>query len=147
MNKKKILIILLVVLLGGGYVAKGYVMPKKVVKEKISGTIYILPKQFMVNLQDNRYATLTVALVLPPGQSTGATGAEGGGSTQPEGFGTLPEEAAIRDLITNLLTNQTSSELTSASGRAHLKQEILSQIRSSTDDKVSDVLFTDLAVQ
>jgi flagellar FliL protein len=145
MNKKKILIILLVVLLGGGYVAKGYVMPKKVVKEKISGTIYILPKQFMVNLQDNRYATVTVALVLAPGQSAGAV-AEGG-ATPPEGFGTLPEEAAVRAVITNILTDQTGNDMTSATGREHLKQQILAAIRSGTDVKVSDVLFTDLAVQ
>ncbi len=35
--KKKILIILPIVLLGGGYVAKGKLMPPKVVKPKIAG--------------------------------------------------------------------------------------------------------------
>jgi flagellar FliL protein len=146
MNKKKILIIALVVLLGGGYVAKGYVMPKKIVKMKIDGTIYILPKQFTLNLKDGRYATLTVALVLPPTQSTGGTGAEAA-TSQPEGFGTLPEEAAVRDIITNTLTNQTSSSLVNGPGRDGLKQQILKAIVSHTDIKVSDVLFTDVAVQ
>ena len=146
MSKKKILIIALVVLLGGAYAAKGYVIPKKIVKMKIEGAIYILPKQFMVNLKDGRYSTLTVALVLPPTQSTGATGVEAGAS-QPDGFGTLPEEAAVRDIITNTLTNQMSSALIAGAGRDQLKRDILKAIVSHTDIKVTDVLFTDVAVQ
>lgn len=145
MTKKKILIILLVVLAGGGYVAKGMLLPKKVVKQKVDGTVYILPKQFMVNLQGSRYATLTVALVLPPGQSDGSTAS--GATSPPDGFGTLPEEAVIRDIITNTLTNQNGNELINDTGRAQLKQQVLAAIRSGTDVKVSDVLFTDLAVQ
>jgi flagellar basal body-associated protein FliL len=145
--KKKIIIVLVVLLAGGGFVAKSMFLKPAVAKEKISGTIYILPKQFTANLKDGRYATLTVALVLAPGQSTGASAAEGGGSTQPEGFGTLPEEAAIRDIITNLVTDQNSSSLTSANGRDHLKAQILAAIRADTDVKVQEILFTDLAVQ
>jgi flagellar basal body-associated protein FliL len=143
--KKKIIIILVVVLAGGGFVAKSMFLKPAVAKEKISGTIYILPKQFTANLKDGRYATLTVALVLAPGQSAGAT-AEGG-AAQPDGFGTLPEEAAVRDIITNLLTDQSSSTLTDVTGREHLKAQILAAIRKGTDDKVSEILFTDLAVQ
>ena len=93
--KKKIIIVLVVLLAGGGFVAKSMFLKPAVAKEKIEGTIYILPKQFTANLKDGRYATLTVALVLAPGQSTGAAaGGEGGGAAPPEGFGTLPEEAA-----------------------------------------------------
>ena len=89
--KKKIIIVLVVLLAGGGFVAKSMFLKPAVAKEKIEGTIYILPKQFTANLKDGRYATLTVALVLAPGQSTGAV-AGGEGATPPEGFGTLPEE-------------------------------------------------------
>ena len=107
--KKKIIIVLVVLLAGGGFVAKSMFLKPAVAKEKIEGTIYILPKQFTANLKDGRYATLTVALVLAPGQSTGAAaGGEGGGAAPPEGFGTLPEEAAVRDIITNLITDQSS---------------------------------------
>jgi flagellar FliL protein len=145
--KKKIIIVLVVVLAGGGFVAKSMFLKPAVAKEKIEGTIYILPKQFTANLKDGRYATLT-ALVLAPGQSTGAAaGGEGGGAAPPEGFGTLPEEAAVRDIITNLLTNQSSKTLTGDSGREHLKSQILTAIRSGTDVKVHEILFTDLAVQ
>jgi flagellar basal body-associated protein FliL len=143
--KKKIIIILVVVLAGGGFVAKSMFLKPAVAKEKIEGTIYILPKAFTANLRDGRYATLTVALVLAPGQSAGATGE--GAAAPPEGFGTLPEEAAVRDIITNQITNQNGSTLTSDSGREHLKTQILAAIKSGTDVKVKEILFTDLAVQ
>jgi flagellar basal body-associated protein FliL len=145
--KKKIIIVLVVLLAGGGFVAKSMFLKPAVAKEKIEGTIYILPKQFTANLKDGRYATLTVALVLAPGQSTGAAAAEGGGPAPPEGFGTLPEEAAVRDIITNLITDQNSGTLTSEAGREHLKSEILAAISKGTDVKVHEILFTDLAVQ
>jgi flagellar protein FliL len=144
-KKKKILIGLVVVLLAGGFVAKSMLLPKAVAKEKIAGTIYVLPKQFTLNLRDGHFATLTVALVLAPGQSTGSVSE--GGDIPPEGFGTLPEEAAIRDIVTNIVTNQSGSVLTSADGRAAIKQQILVAIRNGTDVKVDEVLLTDVAVQ
>jgi flagellar basal body-associated protein FliL len=144
--KKKIMIILPILLLGGGYVAKAKLMAPKPVKMKITGTIYILPKQFTCNLQDGHYATLTVALELAPGQSDGETAATEG-STPTDGIGTLPEEAVIRAIITNVVTNQTSATLISDSGRSGIESQILSAIKNQTDDKVDAVLFTDVAVQ
>ena len=143
--KKKILILLPILLLGGGYVAKAKLMPPKVVKPKLAGEIYILPKQFMCNLQDGHYATLTVALELAPGQSDGAT-ADATTSTGAT-VGTLPEEAVIRSIITNLITNQTSNALVTGSGRNALQAQILSEIKAGTDVKVDQVFFTDVAVQ
>ena len=145
--KKKIIIVLVVLLAGGGFVAKSMFLKPAVAKEKIEGTIYILPKQFTANLKDGRYATLTVALVLAAGQSTGAAAGGEGGGAPPEGFGTLPEEAAVRDIITNLITDQSSGTLTSDKGREHLKSEIVAAIKGGTDVKVHEILFTDLAVQ
>jgi len=144
--KKKILIIVPILLLGGGYVAKGKLMPPKVVKPKIAGEIYILPKQFTLNLKDGRYATLTVALELAPGQSDGAT-AEAAAPAAGATVGTLPEEAVIRSIITNEVTNDPSTTLIDQSGRAGLEKEILADIKSETDVKVDDVFFTDVAVQ
>jgi flagellar basal body-associated protein FliL len=144
--KKKIMIILPILLLGGGYEAKAKFMAPKPVKPKIAGEIYILPKQFMCNLQDGHYATLTVALELAPGQSDGAT-AESAGASSSSTVGTLPEEAVIRAIITNLITNDTSNELVTDSGRTSLEAEILSQIKGQTDVKVDKVFFTDVAVQ
>ena len=146
MNKKKLLIIIAVVLLGGGYAGYTFLMPKPAVaKQKITGTIYVLPKGFTLNLADGHYATMTIGLILAPGQSTGDAAA--GATTTPAGIGTLPEEAVIRDIITNVVTDSTEQALISAGGRATLKQQILSAIHTNTDVKVDDILFTDVAVQ
>jgi flagellar protein FliL len=144
--KKKLLIIIPVLLLGGGYVAKAKLMAPKPVKPKLVGEIYILPKQFMCNLQDGHYATLTVALELAVGQSDGAT-ADSAGASSTSTVGTLPEEAVIRAIITNLITDQTSNALVTSAGRTGLESQILSKIKSQTDVKVDEVFFTDVAVQ
>src|SRR6201996_1506219 len=121
---KKIIIILLVVLAGGGFAAKTFLMPKKAVaKPKIDGEIYVLPKGFTLNLTDGRYATMTLGLVLAPGQSDGASAATAG-TTTPAGLGTLPEEAMIRAIVTNVVTDKTSSDLITASGRASTERQI-----------------------
>ena len=88
--KKKLIIILLVVVAGGGFAAKTFLLPKPAVaKPKIDGEIYVLPKGFTFNLTDGRYATMTVGLVLAPGQSDGAT-AEGGHARRPPGSAPCP---------------------------------------------------------
>jgi flagellar FliL protein len=144
--KKKLIIGLVLVLAIGGYVAKSMLLKPKVVIPKINGTIYVLPHQFTFNMADGRYATLTAALLLAPGQSDGST-ATGAAPSSDSIVGTLPEEAAIRDIITNIVTAQPGSMLTSISGREHLKADILKTIKTTTDDKVSGVMFTDVAVQ
>ena|SRR5947209_363396 len=143
--KKKILILLPVLLLGGGYVAYGKFLKKPPPPPRIEGTIYVMPKQFTLNMADGRYATLTVALVLDPKEVLAAS-AEGG-ATPPDGYGSLPEEAAIRDIVTNIVTNQAGSTLTNEQGRTKIKDEILAQIKKTTDVKVDEVLFPDVAVQ
>ena len=148
--RKKIIIglVVLLVLGGAGYT---YAKPKPVVKPpKVNGTVYLLPQSFLCNLADGQYAKFSIALVLAPGQSDGATAATAGETqTNSAGdvLGTLPEEAVIRDIVTNVVTNQQSSTLIDSSGRAHVKQEILQEIRNDTDVKVSAVLIPDLAVQ
>ena len=146
MTKKKLIIILVVILAVGGYAAKTFLLPKPAVaKAKISGEIYVLPKGFTFNLTDGRYATMTIGLILAAGQSDGATAA--GATTTPAGIGTLPEEPAIRAIITNIITDDSSQTLLSSSGRTHLQSEILAQIKTTTDVKVTGILFTDVAVQ
>lgn len=146
MDKKKLIIILVVVLAGGGFAAKTFLMPKAAVaKPRIAGEIYVLPKGFTFNLTGGHYATMTIGLILGAGQSDGATAA--GATTTPAGIGTLPEEPAIRAIITNIITGQTSQTLLSASGRQSIQNQILTQIKTTTDVKVTAILFTDLAVQ
>jgi flagellar basal body-associated protein FliL len=144
MLKKKKLVIPLVLLLVLGV---GYTMtkPKKVVKQKIPGTIYVLPQPFLVNLAEGHYAKLTVALELAQGQSTGA--AAGSSASSSEGAGTLPEEPVIREIVTNTVTGQIGSTLVNPQGRNAIKHRILSTIDRQTDVKVQAVLFPELTVQ
>src|ERR1700733_3611599 len=102
LKKKKILIPLVLVIVALGAV-HAMAKPAKTPKPKIQGTIYVMPKDFLLNLSDGHFVKLTVALVLAPGQSDGA--AAGASAPSGEGAGTLPEEAAIRDIVTNLITN------------------------------------------
>ncbi len=147
MKSKKVLIPLVLVLVAGAVGAKMFLLPKKAqAKPKVSGTIYVLPKSFTLNLADGRYATLTVALLLAPGQSTGATAATQGQTTS-AGFGTLPQEPIIRSIITSDVTDDTSKVLLTQSGRQALQTEILHGIAKQTDVKVKQIYFTDLAVQ
>lgn len=141
---KKILIPLLVVLLVGGYAGYTFAMPHKTTKQKINGSLYVLPSKFTLNMSGGQYATLTVALDLAPSQSAGTSSA---GTTIPEGFGTLPEEPVIRAIITNDVTDKPANALITAAGRQTLEQEILHDIAKQTDDKIDAVYFTDVAVQ
>jgi flagellar protein FliL len=141
---KKILISVLVVLLVGGYFGYTVATAKPTKKMKIDGTIYVLPKDFTINLAGGQYASLTAALLLAPGQSVGTTDAD---NPPPTGFGSLPEEPVVRAIITNVITNQPASALITQSGRANLEHEILTQIKQQTDDAISQVYFTDVAVQ
>lgn len=148
MKRKKILIPLLVVVIAG--LAAKFVLAKPAPEphHKIDGVVYVLPKEFLVNLSDGRYAKVNVALVLDRSQPTAAAGGgEGGGAEPPEGFGTLEQEAAVRDVVTDVLTGQSGDELIAARGREQVKAEILRGIRTRTDVRVNEVLLPDVAVQ
>jgi flagellar protein FliL len=143
MSKKKLLIpLVLLLVLGVGYSMS---KPKKTVKLKIPGTIYVMPQSFLLNLNEGHYAKLTVALDLAPGQSTGASAAGGGGTS--EGAGTLPEEAVVREIVTNAVTGQSGSALVNGQSRNSIRHRILASIRHQTDVKVEAVLFPELTVQ
>jgi flagellar FliL protein len=144
MTAKKLIIGVVAVLLIAGYAAKTILLAPPPAHMKVNGTIYVLPKEFTLNLSDGHYATLTVGLLLAPGQSTGTSDPN---NPPPTGFGTLPEEPLVRDIITNLVTDSTEASLLNASGRARLEHHILVAIRGGTDVKVDRILFTDVAVQ
>jgi flagellar basal body-associated protein FliL len=148
--KKKLMILPLVALvaLGGAYkfvLAK----PKAEAKPKVEGTVYILGKEFLVNLTGGRFAKLTVALVIDPKDTEStAPAAEGEGAAKvPDGFGTMAQEAVVRDVITDDLTDAKDTDLIDRKGRTKIKAEILKDLRAHTDVKVDDVLFTDVTVQ
>jgi flagellar FliL protein len=147
--KKKLMIVLpvLLVVLGGAYkfvLAK----PKEAeAKPKVHGSVYILEKEFLVNLHNGRFAKLTVALVLSHDDKSTLPAGGHGAASPPEGYGAMNQEAVVRDLITDALTNAHDNELIERKGRMALKKEILESIHKHTDVEADDVLFTDVTVQ
>ena len=143
-NKKLMLAVALpILILGVGY---SMTKPKPVNKDKIKGTIYVLPAPFLLNLTDGRFAKLTVALELALGQSDGAS-ADASASSGENAVGTLPEEPLVREIVTNAVTNQSGETLVTSQGRRAIKHQILQAIEQQTDVKVEAVLFPDLTVQ
>src|SRR5580704_13937091 len=143
-NKKLMLAVALpILILGVGY---KMTRPAPVNKDKIKGTIYVMPAPFLLNLQDGRFAKLTVALELAPGQSDGASATAAAASGE-NAVGTLPEEPVVREIVTDAVTNQNGETLVSESGRRAVKHQILKTIQKQTDVKVESVLMPDLTVQ
>jgi flagellar protein FliL len=143
-NKKLMLAVALpILILGVGY---KMTRPKPINKDKIKGTIYVMPAPFLLNLTDGRYARITVGLELAPGQSDGAS-ATAAAAAGENAVGTLPEEPIVREIVTNVVTNQNGETLVTNGGRNAVKHQILEDINKQTDVKVQAVLFPDLTVQ
>jgi flagellar basal body-associated protein FliL len=142
-GKLKIVVPLALLIVMGGLYKVVLAKPAEVHK-KVEGQVYVLPKEFLLNLADGHFAKLDVALVLKEGQVPSS--AEGA-TPPPEGFGPLEQEAVVRDVITDTVTDATSKQLVSRAGRGKLKAKVLKRLRAQTDVKVNDVLFTDVAVQ
>ena len=147
--KKKLMIILPVVLLvlGGVWKFKFSAPAEAGAKPKVAGEVYVLPKQFLVNLAGGKFAQLTVGLVLEEGATAAPAKAEEGAAKPPEGFGSMPQEAVVRDVVTDELTGMRASELVSDSARGRVKRAIAKAIEEHTDVPVKSVLITDVTVQ
>jgi len=142
---KFIVPVLLLALLGVGYktvLAK----PAPAAKPKVHGEVYVLPKEFLLNTADDRYAKLWVAIVLPH-EEIALLAEAGHGPKPPEGFGPLPQEAIVRSLVTDVVGAADGTELMSSSGRRELQKKLLKTIKKKTDVHAEDVFFTDVAVQ
>lgn len=136
--KKKLMILLplLLVVVGGAY--KFVLAPKPMVKPpKIAGAVVPLQKDFLINLHGGRYAKVAVAVIMkePAGAAHGAGGAG------------LPQEAAVRSIITDMLTGIHAEELIEPKARKEVLHHILEDIEKHTDEHVTQVLFTDITVQ
>jgi flagellar basal body-associated protein FliL len=147
--KKKLMILVpvLLVVLGGAY---KFVLAKPAAEAKppnVEGTVYMLAKEFLVNLEGDRFAKLTVGLLLEHGDTS--TVAEGGheAAKPPEGFGTMPQEGVVRDVITDELTGLPADDLVEGEAREKVKKAIAKSLKKHTDVHVEEVLFTDVTVQ
>lgn len=147
MSKIKILLPVLLVAVGGVYkfvLAK----PAPAPKAKVAGEVYVLQKDFLVNLKGGHFAKLNVALVLKEGYTAaGAAGHGESGAAPPTGYGAMPQEAVVRSIVTDTLTDEPTSRLEREASRRKLQEEILKRIGTESDVKVDDVLFTDVSIQ
>jgi flagellar FliL protein len=138
--KKKILILVPVLLIGLGAAYKLVLAPKPVpVEHKIEGAVVPLQKEFLLNLHGGRYAKVSVALVMP---HSPAAGGHGGGAEAG-----LPQEAAVRAIVTDRITGIDAAALIQRHKRHQLLDDIRKEIAHSTDTHVDEVFFTDITVQ
>ncbi|QEC46858.1 flagellar basal body-associated FliL family protein [Baekduia soli] len=146
MSKIKIILPVLLIALGGVY---KFVLarPAPVPKPHIAGEVYVLPKDFLINLKGGRFAKLSVALVLKEGFVAAAPAHGEAAAAPPTGYGVLAQEAVVRSIITDGLTDVSAARLQREASRVRLQKAILKTITKETDVKVDDVLFTDVAIQ
>src|SRR3954447_2568570 len=138
MKKKLMFVAPVLLLLVGGFVAKKILMkPPPPPVAKIEGTLVTLAPEFLVNLKDGHYGKVTVAVEMKTAPAPEA------GSTSP----VLEENAAVRARVTDALTGLDSEQLIERKNRKALQTEILRSIKKETDESVTDVMFTDIAVQ
>lgn len=144
---KFIIPIVLLLVVGGVYkfvLAKPAVLPK----HKVEGEVYVLPKDFLVNLTDGKFAKLGVGLVFDEGfLAAPVAGGHEAAAAPPTGYGVLTQEAVVRDIVTDVVTDSSARDLTSRKGREDIKTKILKRLKAQTDVKVHEVLLTDVAVQ
>jgi flagellar FliL protein len=147
-SKLKIIIPVVLLLVGGGVYKFVLAKPALLPKPKIDGIVYVLPKEFLVNLSGGRFAKLGVGLVISEKDTSIAEAAENKEAVAPpDGFGPLPQEGAVRDIVTDTLTDRADKDIIDREGRERLKRRILTAITTKTDVKVEEILFTDVAVQ
>jgi flagellar protein FliL len=130
-----------ILLLAGGGGAYFFVLapkPAKAAPPKVQGTLFPLSPEFVVNLDGEHYGKVSIALLL----SAGAPAASADGAAA-----TLPEDAAVRAIVTNDLTGLPSSSLIDRPKRNGIEKKILTDLQKKTDVKVTEVLFTDVVVQ
>jgi flagellar basal body-associated protein FliL len=147
MVKKLVPVIALLAVLGGVY---KFVLAKPATAEPkphVEGVVYMLKKEFLVNLADGRFAKMQIGLVLAHDDKAHLAGGGHEASTPPEGYGDMAQEGIVRDLITGVITDKPADDLASDKGREEIKKEIVKVLKKKTDVKVEEVLFSDLTVQ
>lgn len=105
-------------------------------KQRIPGVVVPLQPEFVVNLAGGYYGKVSVALVLAKAPPTSAEGAP-----------VLEQDAAVRAAITDVLTGLNPADLIERDRRHRLVARLTSTLRHTTDEPITGVLLTDVAVQ
>jgi flagellar basal body-associated protein FliL len=145
-KRLKIIVPLALLIVLGGLYKVVLAKPPAETKAKVNGSVYVLPKEFLINLSDGHFAKLDVALVLSKKAADEMASAKSEG-TPPDGFGKLEQEAVVRSVITDEVTDVPNKELVDRKGRKALRKKVLKALHQETDVEINDVLFTDVAVQ
>jgi len=140
--KKKLKFIIpvpvLLIVVVGAYMT--VLAPKKAIAKppKVNGTLVELSPEFIINLSGGHYGKLSIAVLLsaPLPATASATGTP-----------TLPEDAAVRAVITNALTGLEPTQLIDRPARTQVLDDLLKQLKQKTDEPITQVMITDLAVQ
>jgi flagellar FliL protein len=136
--KKKLMIAVPVLLLLVGAAYKLVLAPKGAeAKPKIAGTIVQLDPEFIVNLSDGRFAKVSVAVVAASGVPPAPEGATP----------LLTQNAAVRAVVTDVLTDASGDSLIRPAGRHGLAARIVKELRRTTDEHITRIYFTDVAIQ
>jgi flagellar basal body-associated protein FliL len=146
---KKIIIIVVVALVAAGGAYKTVLAkPKdKAKKPNVEGTVYVLQKEFLVNLAEERYAKVSAALILNPEDHSAAAAGGHGAPVPPEGYGPMAQEGIVRAIVTDAFTGVPAADLEDPKKRDKLRHEIVERIHKQTDVHADDILFPDLTVQ
>jgi hypothetical protein len=139
MKKKLVILVPLILLLGAGGTYEMVLKPKpKAVVPKLNGTLISLGDPFTVNLASGHYGRISAAVLVNPAPA---------GTAESGAAPTLPENDAVRAIVTDDLTGVDSDRLINRSARHVLLAKILADLKKSTDEPVTKVFFTDVAVQ
>jgi flagellar basal body-associated protein FliL len=140
-RKLKLVIPLFVLLIAAGVAYKLVLAPKAAAHpKKIDGTLVSLGDPFVVNLAGGHYGKLSVSVLV-----SGTVAAASSSTTS--GASVLPQYDAVRSIVTDELTGAPVSELVERAGRHVLLERLEKRIKTSTDEPITRVLITDLAVQ
>lgn len=147
MKKLVLIAVPLVLLLGGAaflLMRPGPPPPDEAALAKQPATTYTIPTPFVVNLADRdarRFAKVGVALEVSE-LSVGLL--EEGSKEEPIH---VEVESELRDIILGVLQAQTAAGLPTVSGREAVRKAIIQRINADTDLKITNVFFTEIAVQ
>ena len=143
MKLKIVIPVVVLVLAGVGY---QFFLKKPPPPPVVEGQVYVLPKDFVLNLKDGRFVKLGVGLVVKEGDPA-LLPSGGHEATPPEGYGDMAQEGIVRSLITSVLTDKAAEDLTDEHHREEISKEIVKLIKKKTDVKIEEVFFPDLTVQ
>jgi len=142
LKSKKVMIVLLVLVVGLGGAYEMVLKPKKAVAvPRLPGQLLPLSQPFVLNLAGGRYAKVSVALLFE-NLPASAISTDSSNGNPP-----VPQEPAIRAVITDMLTGAPANELIDPTPRQALVKRLLKAIQASTDNTIDKVFLTDITVQ